>query len=165
MDAAIREAQQCGRDVPVGCVIVKAGKMIGRGHNTREQDRSVFGHAEMAAIAEACRFTGDWRLSGADLYVTLEPCPMCAGAIRAARISRVYFGLYDKKEGAAGTVWNLLYPDTEVFGGILAEACGALLSRFFTDLRQHRSGLPPSEGMALPVGAPAEGVYQPKIIF
>ncbi len=136
MNLAIEEASKSGNDIPVGCVIVRDGQVIGRGHNTREARNTALGHAELTAIQQACRTIQDWRLTGAECFVTLEPCPMCAGAMRNARISRLYFGSWNTKEGAAGTVWNLLPPDTEIYGGIQADACTALLERFFAGLRQ-----------------------------
>ena len=126
-------------DVPVGCVIVKDGEIIGEGRNRREENGDATAHAELEAIRDACRRLGSWRLSEAELYVTLEPCPMCAGAILNARIGRVYYGARDRAMGAVGSVSNLFmedYPNCPaVVGGILAEECAAALQRFFSELR------------------------------
>ena len=126
-------------EVPVGCVIVKDGEVIGAGRNCREADKSVLGHAELMAIRQAEQTLGDWRLTGCELYVTLEPCPMCAGAILNARIDTVVCGASDRTFGACGGVMNLF---EEAFGyrpkmykGILADRCAALLSGFFRTLR------------------------------
>ena len=139
--ALAREAAQAG-EVPVGCVIVRAGVVVGRGRNRREEKRSALSHAEMEAIAQANRNLGCWRLEDCELYVTLEPCPMCAGAILNARISRVYFGARDRVMGACGGVMNLFMEDfpnrPALVGGILKSACGQVLSDFFQELR--RSG-------------------------
>ena len=139
--ALAREAAQAG-EVPVGCVIVRAGVVVGRGRNRREEKRSALSHAEMEAIAQANRNLGCWRLEDCELYVTLEPCPMCAGALLNARISRVYFGARDRVMGACGGVMNLFMEDfpnrPALVGGILESACGQVLSDFFQELR--RSG-------------------------
>ena len=137
--ALAQEAAAAG-EVPVGCVIVdKDGQVIGRGRNRREEEKNPLAHAELDAIADACRRYGDWRLKGARLYVTLEPCPMCAGAIVNARIDRVYYGAKDDKAGCCGSVLNLFMEDfnhhPRVYGGILKEPCAALLRRFFERLR------------------------------
>jgi len=139
MSEALHEAYLCkfSGDIPVGCVIVKDGKIIGRGHNTREKDKNPLGHAELNAILEASKHLGDWRLSGCDLYVTLEPCTMCAGAIVSSRIANVYFGAFDKKEGAAGSHINLMYPGVKVYGGIMIDECVHLLDTFFKHLRSN----------------------------
>lgn len=135
-----REAAAAG-EVPVGCVIVdRAGQIIGRGRNRREEDKSPLAHAELAAITDACRSHGDWRLKGARLYVTLEPCPMCAGAILNARVSRVYFGARDREMGACGGVMNLFMEDfphpPALVGGVLEEECAQVLREFFRGLRE-----------------------------
>ena len=139
--ALAREAAQAG-EVPVGCVIVRAGAVVGRGRNRREEKHSALSHAETEAIAQANRNLGCWRLEDCELYVTLEPCPMCAGAILNARISRVYFGARDRVMGACGGVMNLFMEDfpnrPALVGGILESACGQVLSDFFQELR--RSG-------------------------
>lgn len=136
--ALAREAAARG-EVPVGCVIVRGGRIVGRGRNRREELRSAASHAEMEAIADANARLGSWRLDGCALYVTLEPCPMCAGAILNARVSRVYYGARDEAMGACGGVLNLFmerfaHPPALV-GGILAEECRAVLGAFFAGLR------------------------------
>lgn len=126
-------------EVPVGCVIVCDGKIVGRGRNRREQGRSALAHAEIEAIDEACRTLGGWRLWQCTLYVTLEPCPMCAGAIINARIPRVVYGADDVKSGACGSVCSLFsmafnhHPTVEK--GVRQEQCTALLQEFFKNLR------------------------------
>lgn len=133
-----REAAAAG-EVPVGCVIVRGEEIVGRGRNRREEKQQTHSHAEMEAIAEANRRLGSWRLEECSLYVTLEPCPMCAGAILNARIPRVYYGARDEVMGACGGVLNLFmepFPARPALvGGILAEECGALLRDFFGRLR------------------------------
>ena len=134
-----RQAAAAG-EVPVGCVIVKDGTVVGRGRNRREEKRSAASHAEMEAIAQANAALGSWRLEDCDLYVTLEPCPMCAGAILNARVPRVWYGARDRVMGACGGVTNLFMEDFSnrpaVTGGILAEECAGVLSSFFENLRQ-----------------------------
>lgn len=129
-------------EVPVGCVIVQDGVVIGRGRNRRETGRSALAHAEIEAIAEACRQLGGWRLWRATLYVTLEPCPMCAGAIINARIPRVVIGAMDPKAGSCGSVVNLFdlpyNHRPEVTSGILEDACASELRTFFHTLRRRR---------------------------
>lgn len=141
MDEALclaREAAAEG-EVPVGCVIVRRGEIVGRGRNRRETGKTALGHAEIEAIAEACRNLGGWRLWECTLYVTLEPCPMCAGAIINARIPRVVYGASDAKCGACGSVCDLFAmefnhrPVTEK--GIREEEAAVLLSEFFQNLR------------------------------
>lgn len=127
----------CG-EVPVGAVIVRGGTVVGRGRNRRESERCAVAHAEVEAITVACALLGGWRLPGCTMYVTLEPCPMCAGAIVNARIERVVFGAYDKKTGSAQSVVNLfgLYPHKpHVTGGFMEEECTAVLTEFFKKLR------------------------------
>ena len=137
-----REAAAAG-EVPVGCVIVaRNGEILGRGRNRREEDHSPLAHAELEAIADACRRHGDWRLKGARLYVTLEPCPMCAGGIISARIPEVYYGAKDAGFGACGSVLNLVEEEfrhhPKIVGHILEEPCGALLREFFAGVREKR---------------------------
>ena len=138
-----REAAAAG-EVPVGCVIVRDGAIIGRGRNCREEKQAVNSHAELEAMAQANAAVGSWRLEGCELYVTLEPCPMCAGAILNARITRVYYGARDSAFGACGGVTNLFmeqFPNRPALvGGILAEECQAVLADFFNGLRQKRQG-------------------------
>ena len=141
MDEALALARQAAAEgeVPVGCVIVRGDEIVGRGRNRRETGKSALAHAEIEAIEEACRNLGGWRLWECTLYVTLEPCPMCAGAIINARIPRVVYGASDKKCGAAGSVCNLFsvgfnhHPTVEM--GIREEACAQLLTEFFQKLR------------------------------
>ena len=134
-----REAAAHG-EVPVGCVIVRDGKIIGRGRNRREEKQAVSSHAEMEALAQANEALGSWRLEDCDLYVTLEPCPMCAGAILNARVRRVFYGARDRAMGACGGVLNLFMEDfphhPQLVGGILAEDCQTVLSAFFKELRK-----------------------------
>ena len=141
MDAALalaKEAAAAG-EVPVGCVIVRNGQIVGRGRNRRETDRTALAHAEIEAIGQACRTLGGWRLWECTLYVTLEPCPMCAGAIVNARIPRVVYGASDGKCGACGSVCDLFSMDfnhrPQVVRGVREKACGALLTEFFQNLR------------------------------
>ena len=134
-----REAAAHG-EVPVGCVIVRDGRVIGRGRNRREEKQAVYSHAEMEAMAEANAALGSWRLEDCDLYVTLEPCPMCAGAILNARIPRVYYGARDREMGACGGVLNLFMEDfpahPALVGGVLEAECRGVLSDFFRRLRR-----------------------------
>ena len=134
-----REAARAG-EVPVGCVIAdRDGTIIGTGRNRREEKHSALSHAETEAIRAACETLGSWRLEGCSLYVTLEPCPMCAGAILNARIERVYYGARDEIFGACGGVTNLFlepWPSTPaLYGGILRERCAEVLRSFFQKLR------------------------------
>lgn len=136
------KAYQIG-EVPVGAVVVKDGIVVGRGYNLRETDKNALRHAELTAIDEACRNLGGWRLWQCELYVTLEPCPMCAGAIINSRIKRVVFGAFDKKAGSCESVVNLFElpynHKPEVLSGILGNECSELLSRFFAELREKRT--------------------------
>ena len=136
--ALAREAAAEG-EVPVGCVVVRKGQIVGRGRNRRETGKNALGHAELQAIDEACKTLGGWRLWECTLYVTLEPCPMCAGAIVNARIPRVVYGASDGKCGACGSVCNLFSMEfnhhPQVEKGLLEEECGALLKEFFQALR------------------------------
>ncbi len=148
MQEALKLAQEAAAagEVPVGCVVVRDGKIVGRGRNRREQDKTALGHGEIEAIGDACRNLGGWRLWDCTLYVTLEPCPMCAGAIINARIPRVVYGAADVKNGACGSVCNLFemafnhHPAVE--SGVCGEECGALLQEFFRNLRQELSVRP-----------------------
>lgn len=141
--ALAREAAAEG-EVPVGAVIVKGDRVVGRGRNRRELGKNALAHAEIEAINEACKTLGGWRLFGCDLYVTLEPCPMCAGAIINARLDRVFFGARDPKAGSCGSVVDLFsYPynhHPECVSGVMEEECGAELSAFFARLREKRKG-------------------------
>ena len=137
---ALAHAAAADGEVPVGCVIADgAGRLIGRGRNRRERTHRADAHAEMEAIAEACRARGTWRLDACTLYVTLEPCPMCAGAILNARIPRVYYGARDRAMGACGGVLNLYMEPfaltPALVGGILADECRAVLENFFRGIR------------------------------
>lgn len=141
MLAAIKEADRAAAlgEIPVGAVIVKNGRIIATGYNLRETEHSVTAHAEISAIKNACEALNDWRLDGCDIYVTLEPCPMCAGAIINARLRRVYFGAYDPKAGSFGSVTDLsVFPferRPEIYGGIMENECKTLLNDFFKNLR------------------------------
>lgn len=133
------EAGEAG-DVPVGCVVVgQNGMILGEGRNRREEKGSALAHAEVEAIAEACRALGSWRLEGCTLYVTLEPCPMCAGAIINARIPEVCFGAAEEQSGCCGSVLDLFAEgfgfQPRVYGGLLEEECREALSAFFRKLR------------------------------
>ncbi len=134
-----REAAECG-EVPVGCVIVQGDRVVGRGRNRREEKQHTQSHAEMEAIRQANEALGSWRLDECTLYVTLEPCPMCAGAILNARIPRVYYGARDREMGACGGVLNLFMEDfpqrPALVGGILEEQCREVLTDFFRRLRK-----------------------------
>ncbi len=133
--ALAREALDAG-EVPVGAVIVRGGEIVAEGRNRREEERSALGHAELEAIRRAGEALGDWRLTDCDLYVTLEPCPMCAGAILNARLRRVWFGAADKRAGAVDSVVRLFsafdcYAPPEVFAGVGEDEAAALLEEFF----------------------------------
>ncbi|SDX26610.1 tRNA(adenine34) deaminase [Marininema mesophilum] len=145
MREAIQEAKKAEAlgEVPIGAVVVKDGEIIGRGHNLRETDHDPTAHAEMIAIRQATEHTGDWRLLGCQLYVTLEPCPMCSGAIMLSRIDTLVYGAYDPKGGCAGTLMNLLTDkrfnhQVTVMDGLMEEECGGLLRDFFRHLRSQR---------------------------
>lgn len=146
MRAAIREAKKAYAlgEVPIGCVIVREGKIIARGYNRRNTDKNTLAHAELAAIKKASKKCGDWRLEDCAMYVTLEPCPMCAGAIVQSRMKKVVIAAENPKAGCAGSVINLLQMDAfnhqaEVERGVLAEECSAMLSEFFRELREKKS--------------------------
>lgn len=141
MRAAISEAQKAAKldETPIGAVIVQNGEIIARGHNLRETEKNALMHAEIIAINHACRNLGGWRLPKCDIYVTLEPCPMCMGAIIQSRIENVFFGAYDEKSGSCGSACNLsqtLPHKVNVQGGILAEECSSILKKFFKNLRK-----------------------------
>ncbi|AAR33400.1 tRNA adenosine(34) deaminase TadA [Geobacter sulfurreducens] len=145
MGKAIREAAKAAArdEVPIGAVIVRDGAVIGRGHNLREGSNDPSAHAEMIAIRQAARRSANWRLTGATLYVTLEPCLMCMGAIILARLERVVFGCYDPKGGAAGSLYDLsadprLNHQVRLSPGVCQEECGTMLSDFFRDLRRRK---------------------------
>lgn len=133
-------------ETPVGAVIVHNNKVIARGYNKREKNKCVIEHAEINAIRKASKVLGGWRLPECDMYVTLEPCPMCAGAIIQARINNLYFGAYDQKNGCCGSKVNLFEPDlfyynVNVQGGIMEKECSALLTDFFKKLRSDKKNL------------------------
>lgn len=139
MSISINEAKKSGRDVPVGAVVVKNGDVIATAHNERELDNAVTSHAEILAIRKAEQVLGNWRLDDCDLYVTLEPCPMCGWAILQSRIKNVYFGSYDTNYGAFFSKVDLRKFSTftpNVYGGIMEKECDELLNSFFTDLRK-----------------------------
>ena len=145
MGAALEEARQAGElgEVPIGAVIVKGGQIIASGHNLREAGQSATAHAELLAIEKACEAVGSWRLEECTLYVTLEPCPMCAGAIIQARIPRVVYGAADPKAGCCGTLMNLLDEPrfnhrAVVNSGVLEKDCAFLLTDFFRALREKK---------------------------
>lgn len=143
MKEALKEAKaaaECG-EVPVGAVIVKDGEIISRGRNRREEKQNALSHAELEAINSACKALHSWRLDNCELYVTLEPCPMCTGAIINARIKTVIFGAYDIKMGSMDSVINLCdYPynhKPEIYGGICEEECSLVLQEFFRKIREN----------------------------
>lgn len=139
MSISINEAKKSGLDVPVGAVVVKKGDVIATAHNERELDNDVTSHAEILAIRKAEQVLGNWRLDDCDLYVTLEPCPMCGWAILQSRIKNVYFGSYDTNYGAFFSKVDLRKFSTftpNVYGGIMEKECDELLNSFFTDLRK-----------------------------
>jgi tRNA(adenine34) deaminase len=141
MREALLEAEAAALDdeVPVGAVMVRNGEIIARARNRREKDKNPLSHAEIKIINDTCRALGGWRLVGCTLYVTLEPCPMCAGAIINSRIERVVFGAFDEKAGAFGTMINLTeYPlfKPQITGGVLKDECSAILSEFFKKKRK-----------------------------
>lgn len=142
MKAALREAMKAYNlgEVPIGCVIVCDGKIIGRGYNRRNTDKNTLAHAEITAINKASKKVGDWRLEGCTLYVTLEPCQMCSGAIVQSRMDRVVMGAMNPKAGCGGSILNLLQMDefnhqVEAERGVLGEECTGLLQKFFKELR------------------------------
>ncbi|WP_332699134.1 tRNA adenosine(34) deaminase TadA [Halalkalibacter lacteus] len=145
MELALLEADKAEAigEVPIGAIIVKEGEVVAAAHNRREIDQQALAHAELTVIQEACSKLNNWRLTGCTLYVTLEPCPMCAGAIVQSRIDKVVYGATDPKAGCAGTLMNLLEESrfnhqAEVVGGCLEEACGSILTTFFRELRKKK---------------------------
>ena len=145
MKAAIREAKKAYRleEVPIGCVTVQKGKIIARGYNRRNTDKNALAHAEMSAIKKASKKTGDWRLEDCVMYVTLEPCQMCAGAIVQCRLQRVVIATMNPKAGCAGSILNLLQipqfnHQVEIVQGVLQEECAQMLSSFFRELREKK---------------------------
>jgi tRNA(adenine34) deaminase len=149
MKEAIKQAKKAYAigDVPIGCVIVYEDKIIARGYNKRNKNKTTLAHAELLAIAKATKKIGDWRLEGCTMYVTLEPCQMCAGAIVQARMDRVVIGSMNQKAGCAGSILNLLQMkqfnhQVEMETGILGEECSAMLSEFFRELRKKKKADP-----------------------
>ena len=143
MKMALKEAKKAYElnEVPIGCVIVRDDKVIGKGYNKRNTDKNVLSHAELIAMKQACKKTGDWRLEDCTMYITLEPCPMCAGAIVQARIPRVVVGAMNPKAGCAGSVINLLQMDgfnhkAELTSGVLVDECRTMLQDFFKEMRK-----------------------------
>lgn len=148
MRQAIRLAKKAYaiEEVPIGCLIVHEGKVIARAYNRRNKDKNALAHAETIAIKKASKALGDWRLEGCTMYVTLEPCQMCAGALIQSRIDRVVIGSMNPKAGCAGSIINLLEMDgfnhkAEVVRGILQKECSQLLSQFFKELREKKKSL------------------------
>lgn len=145
MRMAIAQAKKAEKlmEVPIGCVIVHNGRVIGRGYNRRNTDKTTLGHAEITAIKKASKAIGDWRLENCTLYVTLEPCQMCAGAIVQARIPKVVIGSMNPKAGCAGSILNLLQMAefnhrAEVVRGVLENTCSEMLTTFFRQLREKK---------------------------
>ena len=145
MKQAIRQAKKAAalNEVPIGCIITYEDKVIARGYNRRNTDKNTLAHAEIAAIKKASKKMGDWRLEGCTMYVTLEPCQMCAGALVQSRISRVVIGSMNPKAGCGGSILNLLQMpqfnhQVDVERGVLAEECSAILSNFFKNLREKK---------------------------
>lgn len=150
MREAIRQAKKAAAidEVPIGCVIACGGKIIARGYNKRNKAKTALGHAEIIAIQKASRKLGDWRLEDCTIYITLEPCPMCAGAIVQARIPRVVIGAMNPKAGCAGSIFNLLQEDrlnhqAETVRGVLEEECRQMMKEFFRGLRERKRGILP----------------------
>ena len=146
MREALRQAKKAGElgEVPIGCVIVREGEIIGRGYNRRTTDRNVLAHAEIMAINKACKKIGDWRLSDCTLYVTLEPCPMCAGAMVQSRLGKCVIGSMSDKSGCAGSIINLLEEkgfnhQVQVESGVLREECSRILTEFFGQMRREKN--------------------------
>ena len=145
MKEAIRQAKKAAalKEVPIGCVIVYDGRIIARGYNRRTVDKNVLAHAEIIAMRKACRIIGDWRLEDCTMYVTLEPCQMCSGALVQSRIDEVVIGCMNAKAGCAGSVMNLLQVDgfnhqVKIIQGVLEEECSSMLSEFFRKLREKK---------------------------
>lgn len=149
MKAAMKEAKKAYalNEVPIGCVIVQNGKIIARGYNRRNTDKNTLAHAELTAIKKAGKKTGDWRLEDCTMYVTLEPCQMCAGAIVQSRLKKVVIASMNPKAGCAGSILNLLQMaefnhQVEIEHGVLKEECSMMLSQFFRELRQKKKENP-----------------------
>ena len=149
MREALKEAAKAAAagEVPIGAVVVKDGRIIGRGHNVTRTKADPTGHAEMEAIREAAAALGGWRLTGCDMYVTVEPCAMCAGAIVWARIENLYVGAMDPKAGACGSVFNIVQEAklnhfVNIYAGVLEEECSRTIREFFRDLRKTKEEKP-----------------------
>lgn len=148
MEEALRLAEECANEgeVPVGAVVVRNGEIVGRGKNRREKEKNAVAHAEIEAISDACRTLGGWRLWDCTLYVTLEPCPMCTGAIINARLQRIVFGAFDKKAGSCSSVINLFElpynHSPQVEAGFMQEECSAVLREFFAKVRSGEKKAP-----------------------
>ncbi len=145
MKQALKQAEKAAKidEVPIGCVIVYENKIIARGYNRRNIDKSTLAHAEIIAIKKASKYLGDWRLEGCTLYVTLEPCQMCSGAIVQARIPKVIIGTMNAKAGCAGSVLNILQMDefnhkVEIVKGVLSDECKSMMQIFFKELRKRK---------------------------
>ncbi len=142
MKEALKEAYKAynKKEIPIGCVIVRDNKIISRGHNLREKKKNALLHAEVIAINKACKKLKSWRLDDCDIYITLEPCAMCSGAIIQSKIKNTYFGAYDPKTGMAGSRFNVFgikfNYEPNVFGGIMEEECSNLIKSFFKELRE-----------------------------
>lgn len=148
MKLALKEAKKARdiNEVPIGCVIVRDDKVIGKGYNKRNTDKNVLSHAELIAIKQACKKTGDWRLEDCTMYITLEPCQMCAGAMVQARLQRAVIGSMNPKAGCGGSVLNILQMaefnhQVDVERGVLEEECSGILTEFFSDLREQKKQL------------------------
>lgn len=149
MKLALKEAKKARdiNEVPIGCVIVRDDKVIGKGYNKRNTDKNVLSHAELIAIMQACKKTGDWRLEDCTMYITLEPCQMCAGAMVQARLQRAVIGSMNPKAGCGGSVLNILQMaefnhQVDVERGVLEEECSSILTEFFSDLREQKKQMP-----------------------
>lgn len=149
MKLALKEAKKARdiNEVPIGCVIVQDDKVIGKGYNKRNTDKNVLSHAELIAIKQACKKTGDWRLEDCTMYITLEPCQMCAGAMVQARLQRAVIGSMNPKAGCGGSVLNILQMaefnhQVDVERGVLEEECSSILTEFFSDLREQKKQMP-----------------------
>ena len=148
MKEAIRQAKKARalEEVPIGCVIVSDGRIIARGYNRRNTDKNTLSHAELNAIRKASKKLGDWRLEGCTMYVTLEPCQMCAGAMMQARLTEAVIGCMNPKAGCAGSVLNILEMDgfnhkVQVTRGVLGEECSHMMSQFFRELREKKKAM------------------------
>ena len=148
MREAIRQAKKASllEEVPIGCVIVHDGKIIARGYNRRNTDKNTLSHAEITAIKKASKKLGDWRLEECTMYVTLEPCQMCAGAMMQARLTEAVIGCMNPKAGCAGSVLNILEMDgfnhkVQVIRGVLEEECSQMMSQFFRELREKKKAM------------------------